>query len=572
MKNATDSFISSKAFFSELKPKLGGRLLVALVLAGAASASPAKDAAAVAKPNIIVVLADDLGYGDVHCFDPDHCKVPTPNIDRLAEQGLRFTDAHAGTSVCTPSRYALLTGRFCWRSRLQVHVVGHYGTPVIAPDRLTLPKMLQQQGYLTACIGKWHLGWDWPLRRKDGSIAHAPEDKYIPTREDEGEPIFEMPIGQGPTTRGFAYYFGVDVPNFPPYTFIENDRMAINPTGRIMIGTGKPGELVPAPMAPGWNYENILPTIVQKTETYLDERARDRKPFFLYMTLTSPHEPVAPSAEFKGKSGISPVADFIMQTDAALGRVMAALKKGGLDENTLLVFTSDNGHAGYTGLAPLYKAGHRVNGPYRGYKCNISDGGQRVPLVVRWPGVTPAGRVSGQLVSLSDLMRTCAGLLQVQLPDNAAEDSVSILPLLRGEDRPVREDMVLAPITSKYLAIRHGPWKLDLCAGDAVWGHVCNEKGVPTDLGEDEAKKLGLPAIQLYNMADDPGETMNLQAVHPEVVQQLYARLQKYVSEGRSTPGAPQTNELPVALPPLPALPLKGDPSGGVPWPIQWPK
>ncbi|MEI6277759.1 MAG: arylsulfatase [Verrucomicrobiae bacterium] len=524
------------------------------------------------KPNIIVVLADDLGYGDVHCFDPDHAKISTPNIDRLAEQGERFTDAHAGTSVCTPSRYAVLTGRFCWRSRLQVHVVGHYGTPVIAPDRLTLPKMLQQQGYVTACIGKWHLGWDWPLRRKDGSIARAPADKYVHTRESEGEPIFEMPIEQGPITRGFGYYFGVDVPNFPPFTFIENDRMAINPTDRIMIGTGKPGELVPAPIAPGWKYENILPKIVEKTEGYLAERAKDKKPFFLYMTLTSPHEPVAPSAEFKGKSGISPVADFIMQTDAALGRVMTALDKHGLAENTLLIFTSDNGHAAYTGLAPLYKVGHRVNGPYRGYKCNISDGGQRVPLVVRWPGVTPAGSVNSQLICLSDLMRTCADLLQVKLPDNSAEDSVSILPLLRGQDRPVREDLVLQPISSSYLAIRQGPWKLALCAGDAVWGGVCTEKGVPHDLGEDEARKLGLPPIQLYNMADDPGETMNLQAVHPEIVRKLHARLQKYVSEGRSTPGAPQANDMSVPMPPLPPLPKEGNPSGGVPWPIQWPK
>jgi arylsulfatase A-like enzyme len=497
------------------------------------------------KPNIIVVLADDLGYGDVRCNDPEHAKVPTPNIDRLAEQGMRFTDAHTSASLCSPSRYSLLTGRFSWRTPMRTHVVRVYGTPLIAPDRLTLPKLLQQQGYHTGCFGKWHLGWDWALRQKDDSVVRALSGDFL--QERKGEPIFDQPIGQGPTTRGFNYYFGVDVPNFPPYTFIENDRMVTAPTARKTVNDrvhwGPPG-----PMAPDWQFDRILPTIVEKTEDYIAQRARDKKPFFIYMPLTTPHEPIAPSEAFRGKSGISDVADLIMETDDALGRVMTALQKHELADNTLLVFTSDNGHCSYTGLTPFQEVGHRVGGPYRGYKCNISEGGHRVPFVVRWPDVVKPGTRCDQLVCLSDLMATCAEMLGTKLPDNAAEDSVSLLPLLRGKDRPVRRDLV-HQCYSEVLAIREGPWKLALCAGDGTERRWCNEKGVPQDTSEKEARERGLPPVQLYNVADDPGETKNLQAEHPETVQRLRAQLEKYVFEGRSTPGTPQKNDLEISFP-----------------------
>jgi len=497
--------------------------------------------------NIIFILADDLGYGDVRCYDPEHAKVPTPNIDRLAEQGMRFTDAHTSASLCSPSRYGLLTGRFSWRTPMRTHVLRVYGSPLITTDRLTLPRMLQQHGYHTGCFGKWHLGWDWPLRQKDGSILHAPADKFL--QERLGEPVFEQPIGQGPTTRGFDRYFGVDVPNFPPYTFLENDRMLAAPTARKTVNDrvhwGPPG-----PMAPGWQFDRILPGIVEKTEDYLAQRAQDKKPFFIYMPLTSPHEPIAPSEPFRDKSGISDVADFIMETDAALGRVMAALQKHGLADNTLLLFTSDNGHCSYTGLAPFYDRGHRVGGPYRGYKGNISEGGHRVPLVVRWPGVVKPGTRCDQLVCLSDLMATCAEMLRVKLPDNAAEDSVSFLPLLRGKDRPIRRDLV-HQCYSELLAIRQGPWKLALCAGDGTERRMCNEKDAPHDTSEKEARERGLAPVQLYNVVDDPGETKNLQAEHPEIVQRLRGLLEKYVSEGRSTPGTPQKNDVEVSLPGL---------------------
>lgn len=487
-------------------------------------------------PNIIVVLADDLGYGDVRCFDPEFAKVPTPCVDRLAEQGMCFSNAHDSASLCSPSRYSLLTGRYSWRSPLREHVVGRYGTPLIPAGRLTLPKMLQQQGYTTACFGKWHLGMDWPMKQKDGSIARAPQGKFVKTREGNGTPAFDEPINDGPIARGFDYYFGVDVPNYPPYTFLENDRMLVAPTE---AGT----------KAPGWKEDRILPTIVERTEKYIGERARDKKPFFIYMSLTSPHEPVAPSQPFRGKSGISPVADFIMETDAALGRVMTALERGGLADNTILVFSSDNGHCGYTGLLPFVKMGHRVGGPYRGYKGNISEGGHRIPLVVRWPKVVQSGSHSRQLVCLSDMMATIADVLRLKLPDQAGEDSVSFLPLLTGKDVPVRKDVVIQCYYANVLTILDGKWKLALCAADGCPRPVCEEKGVPHDMGEGEARQKGLPPIQLYNLDEDPGEMKNLQADHPDIVKRLHDDVLKYIETGRSTPGTPQRNDVQIAVP-----------------------
>jgi arylsulfatase A len=497
------------------------------------------------KPNIVIILADDLGYGDVQCMDPQHAKVPTPSVDRLAREGMLFTDAHAGAALCSPSRYSLLTGRYCWRSPLREHVVRLYGSPLIAATRLTLPGMLKQHGYHTACIGKWHLGWNWPLRQPDGSIIRVPEHGFIIERK--GEPVFELPIADGPATRGFDEYFGVDVPNFPPYTFIKDDRMVAAPTDRKTVNdlahSGPPG-----PMAPGWQFDRILPTLVEQAEEYIARQAKNRAPFFLYLPLTSPHEPIAPSASFRGKSGISDVADFIMETDAAVGRVMEALEKHGVAENTLLVFTSDNGHCGYTGIMPFQKVGHRVGGPYRGYKCDISDGGHRVPLVARWPGTIKPGSRSKQLVCLSDWMATCAHIVGAKLPANAGEDSISLLPLLQGRDAAVREDLVHQSYFADVLAIRQGPWKLSVCAGDGVNQRWCREEGVPQDMPDPEATAKGLPPIQLYNIESDPGETVNVQAQHPDVVDALLKQLRQHISRGRSTPGAPQKNDMPVKL------------------------
>ena len=450
---------------------------------------------AAANPNVVIVLADDFGFGDAACFDPQFSKIPTPNIDRLASEGMSFTAAHSSSACCTPTRYGLLTGRYNWRSTLQSGVLKPFEAPLIASNRLTLAGMLKQQGYHTACIGKWHLGWSWP---KNGSTV-----------------VYDQPIADGPVTRGFDYYFGVDVPNYPPYTFIENDRVAAQPAEEF-AGSKEMGVRPGGAMSPGWRFDRILPTLAEKAVEYIDQRAESGRPFFLYLPLTTPHEPLAPSEQFKGRSGINAVGDLIMETDWALGQVMDALEKQGLAKNTLMIFTSDNGHAHYTGIESFQKAGHRVSGPFRGYKANIWEGGHRIPLVIRWPGVVKPGGQCGQLISLVDVMATCAEITGTQLPPNAAEDSASFLPQLKGADRPGHEAVITHSAGGAF-AIQRGDWKL-----------------------------VAMNPVQLYNLAADPGETKNVSMQQPEVVAELTALLKKQVDDGRSTPGPKQTNDVPV--------------------------
>jgi arylsulfatase A len=474
------------------------------------------------RPNIVIVFADDLGYGDVHCYDPEHCRVPTPNIDRLAEQGLMFTDAHASAAICSPSRYSLLTGRYPWRTKLQEHVVRVHGMPLIERERMTLVSMLKEHGYRTACIGKWHLGWNWPHRMRDGTIEYAPDGEFLQERGGGREIPIEKPILDGPTTRGFDEYFGVDVPNHPPYTFIEGDRMTVDPTERktaqSRVEWGPEG-----PMAPGWRFDRILPTLVERSQDFIARCTADKQPFFLYFSLTTPHEPLAPSEAFKDKSGICDVADLIMETDAALGSMMQALKEHGVAENTLLVFASDNGHCRYTGVGPFQDRGHRIAGPYRGCKLDVAEGGHRVPMVVRWPGVVEPNCRTDVLVCLSDWLATCADLLDVTLPPNAGEDSVSMLPVLRGEDKPMREALVSQGGSARELTIHRGQWKLVFRPSD----------------GDGDSTTM-----QLCNLAEDPREKQNLAAEHPDLVRELSALLQSCIENGRSTAGPAQQNDV----------------------------
>jgi arylsulfatase A len=470
-------------------------------LAAAFLTACAAPVAAADVPNVVYILADDFGYGDAGCYNPKS-KIPTPNIDRLAKEGMRFTDAHSGSSVCSPTRYGILTGRYAWRTKLRRGVLGPYDPPLIAADRLTVPALFQQKGYHTACVGKWHLGWDWP--KADGNV------------------VFDKPITNGPTARGFDWYFGTDVPNYPPYCFIDNDRTVGNPTAEKTERdlNGRPGA-----MLPGWKFDAILPTLTEKATGYVAERAKDGKPFFLYFPLTSPHEPIAPSAKFKGKSGISDLADFFMETDWAVGEVLAALDKHKLAANTLVIFACDNGHAKYTGLPALEKAGHAVSGPLRGYKADVYEGGHRVPFLVRWPGTVKPGSVCDETVCHTDLFATAAAILGAKVPDTAGEDSVSLLPLLKGEkpERPSRE-AVVHQASDGTLAIRRGKWKL-IFAG-------------PPDA----------PADELYDLAADLGETTSVATNHPEVVQQLTKLMERLIADGRSTPGAKQPNDVKTPL------------------------
>ncbi|MEQ1828556.1 MAG: arylsulfatase [Pirellula sp.] len=465
-------------------------------------------AADAAKPNIVFILADDLGYGDVQCLNPQRCKIATPQIDKLASQGMIFTDAHSSSSVCTPTRYSILTGRYNWRTRLQSSVLLGYDKPLIAADRLTVPALLKQQGYTSTCIGKWHLGMGLP----------------------EGEP--SPVITDGPTTRGFDSYFGISASlDMPPYAFVENNRFT-EPltTTKVWLRSG--------PAAANFEAVDVLPTLTRKAVEFVSTQAKTGKPFFLYLPLASPHTPILPSKDWQGKSSIGKYGDFVMETDWAVGEVMAALEEAGVANNTLLIFTSDNGCSKAANIPEMQSKGHYPSADLRGSKADIFDGGHRIPFLVRWPERIKAGSRSDQTILQADLMATCADILGAQLPDNAGEDSVSILPALLGTDNaPLHEAIVHHSINGSF-AIRQGKWKLELCADSGGWSDP-----IP---GSPEA--YDLPVTQLYDLSTDLAESKNLHAKYPEEVTRLTRLLEQYFNNGRSTSGAKQINDAEIAI------------------------
>jgi arylsulfatase A len=485
--------------------------LIAALLVTLALTLPARAEAERKLPNIVFILCDDLGYGDVHVLNPQRGKIPTPNIDRLASQGMVFTDAHAGSSVCTPSRYGILTGRYCWRTKVQSGVLNGDSGPIIAPDRITVGALLKQHGYATACLGKWHLGLKF------------------------GPKMYADPITDGPLQHGFDYFFGISASlDMPPFAYIENDRFTQVPTvTKKWVRSG--------PAAADFEAVDVLPALGHKAVDYIAGRAggaKAGKPFFLYLAFTSPHTPLVPSPQWQGKSPLGPYGDFVMQTDSTAGEVLAALDSAGVADNTLVIFTSDNGCAPYIGVDKLEAQGHFPSAEFRGYKSDIWDGGHRIPFIARWPGKVKPASSSDQLICLSDLLATCAEMTGTKLPDNAGEDSVSILPALSGTDKaPLREAVVHHSINGLF-AIRQGNWKLELCAGSGGWGKP----------GDAAALKQGLPPIQLYDMTKDVGEKTNVQSAYPETVERLTKLLEKYVADGRSTPGAVQKNDVPVVI------------------------
>lgn len=496
---------------------------------------------AASKPNLIYILCDDLGYGDVACLNPEG-KIKTPRMDRLAREGMIFTDAHSGSAVCTPTRYGIITGRYCWRSKLKSGVLGGLSPRLIEPRRLTVAAFLKQHGYATACIGKWHLGMDW-ARPDDKPVTEL----NIEPREQVWNVDYSKPITNGPNAVGFDYYFGISASlDMVPYTFIENDRVTALPTEDVEfpLYEGRDGKNCrKGPTAPGFHTSHVLPRLTEKVVGHIGERAEDAKagkPFFIYLPLNSPHTPIAPTAEWQGRSGISGYADFVMQTDAAIGAVLDALDKNGIAENTLVIMTSDNGCSSSADFAELKQHGHNPSHVFRGHKADIFDGGHRIPFLVRWPAMVKAGGKSEQTICLTDLFATAADILGEKLPDSAAEDSVSFLPALKGESKaPLREAVVHHSINGSF-AIRQGRWKLELCAGSGGWSDP--RPGSPAE--------KNLPDTQLYDLESDVGETKNLAAEHPEIVAKLTALLEHYVRDGRSTPGAPQANTAPVNLRP----------------------
>ena len=486
-------------------------------------------------PNIVYILADDMGFGDVSGLNPD-AKISTPNLDRLAQEGITFTDAHSGSAVCTPTRYGILTGRYCWRTPLKNSVLWPWDGPLIEPDRPTIGDFLKQHGYTTACIGKWHLGWEWSTLDGSGMNDDIPLGKWDQAiRGKTADKIdFSAEIKNGPITRGFDYYFGDDVPNFPPYCFIENNR-TIGLPSMMKPDTmyGNPGIMVE-----GWNLEEVMPALTLKVVEYIKAGAgegifkrKQDKPFFLYFPLTAPHTPIAPTADFKGTSDAGAYGDFVQEVDWTVGQVMKALEEAGLAENTLLIFTSDNGSPGRDGTnmggstSSVRAYGHNPSHVFRGIKADIWEGGHHVPFFARWPGKINPGSESGEIICHTDLLATCAAILNKPLPDNAGEDSYNILPALQGEqyDKPIREATVHHSIDGSF-AIRQGKWKLELCGGSGGWSKP----------GNNQVKDMGLPVVQLYDLSTDPQEENNLYEQYPGIVEGLTSLLQKYMDEGRS--------------------------------------
>jgi arylsulfatase A len=516
--------------------------LTFVALSLAFSSAPAAD-----KPNFIFILCDDLGYGDVKCLNPEG-KIPTPNMDRIAKEGITFTDAHTPSSVCTPTRYGTLTGRYNWRTKLQKGVLGGLSPHLIATDRMTVASMFKTQGYHTAAIGKWHLGMDWQV--KEGQTV---SELSIETPDQAWSVDFTHPAKNGPNAAGFDYYFGISASlDMVPYCFIENTRVTAQPTedrSLEMIQGATERYTRKGPAAPGFTGYEVLPTLTQKTTAYIAEKAADAKagkPFFIYLPLASPHTPILPNPEWRGKSGLNQYGDFVMETDDAVGRILKSLDDNGLTENTVIIFTSDNGCSPSADYPALLAKGHNPSGKLRGHKADIYDGGHRVPFLVRWPAKIKAGQTTAQLTCLTDFTATAAEITGAAIPENAAEDSFSFLPTLLGETRKTTRKSVIHHSIQGIFAIREGKWKLALCPGSGGWS-APRPGNEPKDA----------PPVQLFDMEADLGEQNNLAAQHPEIVASLTKKLETLIANGRSTPGANQSNDVPVEMWKKPEPPKK---------------
>lgn len=456
------------------------------------------------RPNILFILADDMGYGDPRCFNPES-KCNTPNIDRLAAQGMRFTDAHAAGPVCIPSRYGLLTGRYPFRAGR----MDPQNRPLIESGRTTVASLLRDQGYATAIIGKWHEGF-------------VGGDKFD----------YAKPLRGGPVDHGFGWFFGQHASlDIPPYFFIENDRCVAPPSGHIDEHHSPGWSPIQGafwrggPIAPDFKLEDVLPTYTRKAVNYLDGRGKagDGKPFFLYLALTGPHTPWLPMEQFRAKSQGNLYTQWVEQIDDSVGQVLAALDRAGLADRTLVFFASDNGPVWYP--ADVKRYGHAAAGPLRGMKGDAWEGGHREPLIARWPGRVPAGTTRTALVDFTDLLATFASLTGATLPANAGEDSFSFLPQLLEEKgaKPARQEMAL--FAAGQISLRQGDWELIPFLGSGGFSKPTKVKPKP-----------GQPAGQLYNLAQDLGETNNVYAQHPDIVKAMTARIAELREQGRSRP------------------------------------
>lgn len=484
-------------------------------------------------PNIVLILADDLGYGDLGCTN-DRAKVPTPHLDRLAREGLLFTDAHSPATVCTPSRYGLLTGQMPFRvPRGGTVFQGAGGPSLLTAERLTLPEMLRARGYATAAIGKWHLGLTF--RDTEGSALHSGR------MEDIARIDFTRRVEGGPLEHGFERFFGTACCPTTDwiYAFLEGDRIPVPPTGPIdkakLPEHPYANDCRPGWIAPDFPMEEVDLVFLERSRAFLEEHRRSspEKPFFLYHAMQAVHLPSFAGREYRGKSGAGPHGDFLAEMDAIVGLLLADLERLGIADETLVLFSSDNGPE-TTSVVHMRKD-HEHDGarPWRGVKRDAWEGGHRVPLIVRWPGRVKAGTTSDQVICLTDLMATLAVITGAELPQDSAEDSFDFSPVLEGRaDAPIRPYLLTQAFGgARTLSIRRGPWKYIDHAGSGG-----------NDYGRGELRAFALPEAspdapgQLYDLASDPGETQNLYAERPEIVRELKTLLEASKASGRSAP------------------------------------
>ena len=468
-------------------------------------------------PNIIFILADDMGYGDVGAFNPEG-KIKTPHLDQLASEGMMFTDAHTTSSVCTPTRYGLLTGRYNWRSRLKKGVLGGASNALIPKDRSTVASILKKAGFQTAFIGKWHLGWNF-VKDSLGNIDFARE------------------VTHTPNDLGFDYAYGhCGSLDMAPYVYVENGKITAIPIDTT-VNTGKYSWWRKGLTAPDFVHEDVTPNFFRRGIKYIQEQASNKNPFFLYLPLPSPHTPILPTEPWQEKSGLNPYGDFVMMVDDYIGQLTLAVKEAGVEKNTLIMFTTDNGCSPAAKIEELVAKGHYPNYIFRGHKADIFEGGHRVPFIAKWPAIIEAGSRMDHTICTADFMATAADITGYQLKDNEGEDSYSLLPLFRQDQiaGTFREATVHHSINGSF-AIRKGNWKLALCPGSGGW----------SDPKPNDTQAINtLPPVQLYNLQEDPEEKINLQEQNSEKVEELKTLLSRYILDGRSTPGVQQKNEGP---------------------------
>ena len=495
---------------------------------------------------------DDLGYGDVSAFNPES-KIKTKNLDKLAEAGMKFTDSHATSAVCSPSRYGLLTGRYNWRSRLKSYVLPGDSDSLIEEDRETLASMLKKEGYNTSAVGKWHLGLGWQLLEEkqyekfdldsndfeETEYQHGRDDVFDPTVgifDFEGLDIdYSKPITLGPNQLGFDYFYGTPASlDQPPFVIIENDRVTEEPnaiSGLAQLdrmGATQQQEWQNGVIAPNFIHIEVPDMMQNKVLDLVDEYSKTEDPFFIYYPNYLVHGPIVPKPEFEGKSGVGIYGDFVLQLDHYVGEIMEKLKGKGIFEDTIFVFTSDNGVSGVAGLDHLRSLGHESSYKFRGTKFDIYEGGHREPTIVTYPKIIEGGTSSDAMVSHSDLYQSIADLLKVETADNEGEDSISNLPLWTGEKEIIRKDIVHSSANGGF-SIRRGFWKLVMV----------KDSGAVFPTGDSADYYV---ASQLYDLRDDISEEHNVIEEHPELVEELTRALEDQIKSGRSTEDSEQLN------------------------------